>query len=672
VLFCASCKLTIKDDGGSGGDTDEIDNTDDGSGEVIGRPDIPLTGTVIDNFLTFRFSGPGASGKAQSVSRSVIGPSDEDISNGTLCNVYQLIAIDDDDTNKTIWDFDEASAKDANNQYELRMQVAKKHTYHILILGGYKGTESNNDYVLLIAGYAKAEINNTASSISVPLYTMTPDFEFSGTRTGYTDLHTEPIKGQTLELDKDYSWTAHISMSGIYGDDLTPLKMAEVNIRAPAGTNPPEVNSDTTISFNDGSAAQYTGTHAQSNALTPTSGRDMQLTLSGLDAWERGPLFFDLSYSPFSYKPDTFSDNYVAAGKYVYCKGDPSKAITATPVWHIRNGLDNSGLRVELIDTNYIGGLYEVKGDTEYTIENWTDEVIKNALLTLNTQGGINDPISGVQTALDGRSFLIKMRGSDPSTLGQQTIGSGTLANITGSSAKPVNIGLLGMTAMQNISAIAPAAAGPLVSISGKVNFTLQNNITISGLSAPTMGALFSVAAGASLSVEGNSVLSGNTNAQGAGGAVDVAGSFTLAGTASIQGNKATKGGGVAVESGGVFTLNGGSISANTASTTGGGSGVYITGGTFNLLNGTVYGPSAPDNLGNTGDSVSCDSGTAQWAKNPAAYTGYRSSDYIQWIKVDVPANSTTPIITTSPATTADTLTTNQPDSDDITINIDI
>jgi hypothetical protein len=92
-------------------------------------------------------------------------------------------------------------------------------------------------------------------------------------------------------------------------------------------------------------------------------------------------------------------------------------------------------------------------------------------------------------------------------------------------------------------------------------------------------------------------------------------------------------GGGVFLSStAGTFTMSGAnaSITNNKASYAGGG--VYVSGGAFTMVNGTVYGTDggALANTANaSGRSIRLYSGTAVWPENTTGYVGIDSEDQL-------------------------------------------
>ena len=121
------------------------------------------------------------------------------------------------------------------------------------------------------------------------------------------------------------------------------------------------------------------------------------------------------------------------------------------------------------------------------------------------------------------------------------------------------------------------------VAVTDEETITNNQSVTVRGADAGgvltnTGGRVFTVQAGASLTLGAGITLTG-TNDRGNGGAVYVnGGTFTMTG-GTISGNTASNGGGVYVDAGGAFEMSGGTISGNTASN--GGGGVYVDSGTF-------------------------------------------------------------------------------------------
>ena len=157
-------------------------------------------------------------------------------------------------------------------------------------------------------------------------------------------------------------------------------------------------------------------------------------------------------------------------------------------------------------------------------------------------------------------------------------------------------------------------------------------DITVQGASGGgalvnTDGRVFTVEAGASLTLGAGITLTGtntaDTGGDGMGGAVYVnGGELTMQSGSAITGSSADNGGGVYVFNGGEFAMEGGTISGNTS---GYGGGVFVYSGTF-TMNGGTFSSNTADNYGggvyvfNGGEFAM--SGTAVISDNEASYGG--------------------------------------------------
>jgi hypothetical protein len=187
-------------------------------------------------------------------------------------------------------------------------------------------------------------------------------------------------------------------------------------------------------------------------------------------------------------------------------------------------------------------------------------------------------------------------------------------------SEKTVNITLIGGTTERTLSL---SSTGSLFSVGSGVTLTLENNVTLQGLSNNTY-ALVQVNSGGTLVMASGSKITGNTaspsySSSSGGGVYMSGGTFTMNG-GEISGNTAsssdynTYGGGVYM-SGGTFTMNGGEISGNTASSSNSyayGGGVYMSDGTFTMNGGEISGntASSPNYYYASGGGVYVNSGT--------------------------------------------------------------
>jgi hypothetical protein len=376
---------------------------------------------VQGNCLSFQFSAAEFS-RSVNAGRSITGLDDSDISTGSYCNIFQLISVDAADPDKAIWDFCQTAATNAGGSYQLQIQVRRRHSYNILFLGGYRAAGTTDEPVLLIAGFVRAKISDDTTSIAIPLFTMVTDIKFLGSEDGSPGLTMEPVKGETLNLDCSYNWTAVFSMTGLYGDNFTPLKMAEQS----ALESPVRVNSTTLLSLNDGSMISYrktgVGTITSFANMTSVNGQSMQLDLGLRDLNETGTVALDLYYSPFAYGPTAanWTAKYGEAADFT----TPLSAQDEIPVWHIKNDTttDASGtVSIQMVKAAYNGNLVEVvseNGETnEYPIP--LAEVTINPgnlaqkAFDLLATGSVPYKGVGAGTAIGGRTFRVYLPDSE-------------------------------------------------------------------------------------------------------------------------------------------------------------------------------------------------------------------------------------------------------------------
>jgi len=147
---------------------------------------------------------------------------------------------------------------------------------------------------------------------------------------------------------------------------------------------------------------------------------------------------------------------------------------------------------------------------------------------------------------------------------------------------------------------LAPSESGSLLTVGNAGTLILKgqsttNTLTLSGkgLGITNTDALVYVGSAGTLTIEGNTIISGNYHLDGSkgGGGVRVDGGIFNLNGGSITGNSASKGGGVNIQSG-TFNINSGTIASNTTVTDGGG--VYVDVGTFTMNGGAIAGNSVP------------------------------------------------------------------------------
>ncbi|MDR2417480.1 MAG: hypothetical protein LBD79_00310, partial [Treponema sp.] len=160
------------------------------------------------------------------------------------------------------------------------------------------------------------------------------------------------------------------------------------------------------------------------------------------------------------------------------------------------------------------------------------------------------------------------------------------------------SVTLVGDTAERTVRL---SSAGRLFTIGSSVTLTLDNNVTLQGLTNNTVP-LVQVNSGGTLMMKTGSKITGNNGGASGGGVYVSGGTFTMSG-GIISGNSATgtstsgdAGGGVYV-SGGTFEMSGGTISDNTASGCySSGGGVYMNGTFKKESGGIIYGSNETGN----------------------------------------------------------------------------
>jgi hypothetical protein len=432
-----------------------------------------ISASVQDNRLSFRFSAAEFS-RSLFAGRSVTGLDNYDISTGDYCNIYQLIAVDTADPDKAIWDFCQTSNKDAGGNYQLQIQVRRRHSYNILVLGGYRAAGTTDKPVLLVAGFIRAKISDDTTSITLPLFTMVADIKFLGSVAGGSGLTMEPVKGEALNLDCSYSWTAVFSMAGLYGDNFTPLKLAEQS----ALDSPVRVNAGTMLTLNDISNISYRKTGAEtvtkSVSMTSTDGQSMQLDLGLRDMNEEGTVAFDLSYSPFAYGPT--AANWTAKYKEAADFTTPLSAQDEIPVWRIKNDTttDASGaVNIKFLQAAYDGNLVEVVSENgttnEYPIP--LAEVTVNPgnlaqkAFDLLATGSVPYKGVGAGTAIGGRTFRVYLPDSE-SMKGVSLSATTSLATIY-------------LKGVEETKTLSLNDNNPLFTLNTNIHLVLEGNITL-------------------------------------------------------------------------------------------------------------------------------------------------------------------------------------------------
>jgi hypothetical protein len=155
-------------------------------------------------------------------------------------------------------------------------------------------------------------------------------------------------------------------------------------------------------------------------------------------------------------------------------------------------------------------------------------------------------------------------------------------------SGKAVSITLIGYSGERTITL---ASNGNMFTINSGVSLTLDENITLVGLSTNT-ASLVSLNSG-NLVINAGAKISGNNADFGGGIRVNSGGTVTMNG-GTINGNTASSGGGgIVIYSGGTVTMNGGTINGNEHQGDYGGGGIFVFGGTLTMYDGIISGNTA-------------------------------------------------------------------------------
>jgi hypothetical protein len=160
------------------------------------------------------------------------------------------------------------------------------------------------------------------------------------------------------------------------------------------------------------------------------------------------------------------------------------------------------------------------------------------------------------------------------------------------------------------------------VNVSGGSTFTMQESATVSGnktadpllnSTADMGGGIFIVGASPDYSTFNmlGGTISGNESGSGGGLYVGADSVFTMSG-GKVSTNTADAGGGVYVaNSTGTFKMDGTGVEVSGNTATGLGGGVFVAAGTFDILEGTVYGENEEEDRRNIANSVITSKGSA-------------------------------------------------------------
>ena len=138
-----------------------------------------------------------------------------------------------------------------------------------------------------------------------------------------------------------------------------------------------------------------------------------------------------------------------------------------------------------------------------------------------------------------------------------------------------------------------------VLSYSGRTNIsvTLRSTGNEHIISLSSIGSLFTVGSGVTLTLNSNITLQGRDDNNNSLVHINSGGTLIMNIGSCITGNKSsTWGGGIYVDGNGTFNLNGGTVSTNVSSAWGGG--VFVNGGTFTMNSGYISGNSTSSDGG--------------------------------------------------------------------------
>jgi hypothetical protein len=205
-------------------------------------------------------------------------------------------------------------------------------------------------------------------------------------------------------------------------------------------------------------------------------------------------------------------------------------------------------------------------------------------------------PAADTTNPLAGRNFAIKLKAN--CSVSPQTLGSGTLANVKGTSSSPLSITLEPASGSVTVSLSAPGQLLKLAA-SANLNMTLDGNLTLEGLTNEThAGTKMDDGLGTGTGMPFNSAVCDDTTDNTSGPLIYIDAGNTL----TMKGNNVTLCGNTADNAsidgacvylnaaGAKFVMEGGTIRDNYSinTTKGDGGGVYLSDGEFDMPGGTI------------------------------------------------------------------------------------
>jgi predicted outer membrane repeat protein len=390
---------------------------------------------------------------------------------GNTLTYFQWVFMDEAaDGDIYAFDFADNSISTAMN---LNAAVEPGHTYHVLLLAGYK--PSSGDPTLLASAYTRfTATGGAASQLNLTLIPVVVDVKFSG---GSDGARQPGRLAKTVGLDKEQTYTLEYfigssdkavatddALRQATNDGLWPLKLASAEVRqndtwrykysqevdpvthlretltsyVPGVLDTVEVPLNSAFGTNLAWVKWGTDREEGLNDLSvnkslSTTGRG-KYGLTTPQTLTEGTVWFHLEYVPFA----IFNDAMWQAVS--------GNRLPARPVWVIRNGLTDTkqvapttwtpgmayngtdgGIAIGVVDpaSPFTAGLYEdnnpwpvpgTSGKTSVEIQQWVNDycAAQTPAITTRTLAGIHAAKSGAYRLLPRRYYAAPLSGSEP------------------------------------------------------------------------------------------------------------------------------------------------------------------------------------------------------------------------------------------------------------------
>jgi hypothetical protein len=290
--------------------------------------------------------------------RSIAGTDFNDIKDVTIRNTRQMILIDDAVPGQ-IWDYDEYS----DSHQTLSCKIRKNHTYHVLLLMGYKNT--SDESVLLASGYLKHIMLTNSETLTIPLTALLADVSFVK-NASQTEVIEPGRLGITVGLEALASYTYHVGIGStqngknapddakkiINGDGLAPLKNAEAGVKGNAHWSGTVTLVSNIATIRGTDYTDYNDISGTGNATSGTADYMFIAPAAGVS----GTAVFKMQYKPFGLADAAWSDSAASSATPL------AAARNTAPLWIIRNGFNDDEKNGYDVTTSYPGGAITITG----------------------------------------------------------------------------------------------------------------------------------------------------------------------------------------------------------------------------------------------------------------------------------------------------------------------